>query len=193
MPLYLYERKEIMEGWISIYRKIQEHWLWTKKRRFSEFEAWMSLLFKANHKATQVMIYKTVVNLKAGSFITSELKLAEQWGWSRETVRKFLKLLEKEKMLLVEHTTKYTIVSIENWDLYQNPTQQNRQQIRQQSSTDNNDNKIYLFLFNKYKAKIENQKFGERVKILSQLTSEIDYQVLSQEEQDDLFNRLLNS
>lgn len=118
-----------MEGWISIYRKIQEHWLWTKKRRFSEFEAWMSLLFKANHKATQLMIYKTVVDLKAGSFITSELKLADKWGWSRETVRKFLKRLEEEKMLLVQHTTKYTIVSIENWELYQNSTQQNRQQI----------------------------------------------------------------
>lgn len=125
-----------MEGWISIYRKIQEHWLWTKKRRFSEFEAWMSLLFKANHKATQVMIYKTVVNLKAGSFITSELKLAEQWGWSRETVRKFLKRLKEEKMLLVEHTTKYTIVSIENWELYQNPTQQIRQQNMNENTTD---------------------------------------------------------
>lgn len=125
-----------MEGWISIYRKIQEHWLWTKKRRFSEFEAWMSLLFKANHKATQIMIYKTVVNLNAGSFITSELKLADEWGWSRETVRKFLKRLEEEKMLLVEHTTKYTIVSIENWDLYQNPAQENRQQTSNRKTTD---------------------------------------------------------
>lgn len=186
-----------MEGWISIYRKIQEHWLWTKKRRFSEFEAWMSLLFKANHKAIQVMIYKTVVDLKAGSFITSELKLAEQWGWSRETVRKFLKLLEKEKMLLVEHTTKYTIVSIENWDLYQNPTQQNRQQIRQQSSTDNNDNNIYLFLFNKYKAKIEKIEkgnFGGRIRIISELKNEQDYnELLTPNEQDKLFNELMNS
>lgn len=180
-----------MEGWISIYRKIQEHWLWTKKRRFSEFEAWMSLLFKANHKATQVMIYKTVVKLKEGSFVTSELKLAEQWSWSRETVRKFLKLLEKEKMLEVKHTTKYTIVSIENWGFYQNPTQQNRQQIRQQSSTDNNDNNIYLFLFNKYKAKIESQNFGERIKVLNQLSSDIDYQVLSSDEQGRLFNELM--
>ena len=55
------------------------------------------------------------------------------------------------------------------------------------------DKDIYLFLFNKYKGKIENQNFGARVKILNQLQNEIDYQVLSNEEQDKLFNELINS
>lgn len=68
--------------------------------------------------------------------------------------------------------------------------QSNGNKIDNKIDTDNN---IYLFLFNKYKAKIENQKFGERVKILTQLKNEIDYQVLSNEEQDDLFNKLINS
>lgn len=61
----------------------------------------------------------------------------------------------------------------------------------QQENTDNNDNNIYLFLFNKYKAKIEGKKFYERVSILSQLSNEIDYQVLSSDEQDTLFNELM--
>ena len=184
-----------MEGWIKIYRQIQKHWLWTKKRRFSEFEAWLSLLFKANHKATPIMVYKTIVNLDAGSFITSELKLADEWGWSRETVRKFLKILEDEKMIHVKHTTKYTIVNVEKWELYQKPTQQVRQQIRQQRSTNNNDNNIIYFnLLNKYKAKISNVKFGERIKILNQLKSEKDYnELLTQKKQDELFNELISS
>ncbi len=63
----------------------------------------------------------------------------------------------------------------------------------QQGNTNNNVNNIYLFLFNKYKGKIENQNFGARVKILNQLQNEIDYQVLSNEEQDKLFNELINS
>ena len=117
-----------MEGWISLYRKIQEHWLWTKRRKFSQFEAWISLLFKANFKDTKIMIGDNVIEIKKGSFITSEVKLAEEWKWDRSTVRKFLKTLEEQKMIQKNSTSKYTSISIENWDLYQNTQQQNRQQ-----------------------------------------------------------------
>lgn len=124
-----------MEGWISLYRKIQEHWLWTKKRKFSQFEAWISLLFKANHKDTKVMINDKVVEIQKGSFITSEVKLSEEWRWDRSTVRKFLTTLENEKMIYKTATTKYTSISIENWDLYQNIQQQNRQQNNNKTTT----------------------------------------------------------
>ena len=117
-----------MEGWISLYRKIQEHWLWTKRRKFSQFEAWISLLFKANFKDAKIMIGDNVIEIKKGSFITSEVKLAEEWKWDRSTVRKFLKTLEEQKMIQKNSTSKYTSISIENWDLYQNVQQQNRQQ-----------------------------------------------------------------
>ena len=117
-----------MEGWISLYRKIQEHWLWTKRRKFSQFEAWISLLFKANFKDTKIMIGDNLVELKRGSFITSEVKLAEEWKWDRSTVRKFLKTLEEQKMIQKNSTSKYTSITIGNWDLYQNTQQQNRQQ-----------------------------------------------------------------
>lgn len=118
----------MMEGWISLYRKIQEHWLWTKRRKFSQFEAWISLLFKANFKDTKIMIGDNLVEVKRGSFITSEVKLAEEWKWDRSTVRKFLKTLEEQEMIQKNSTSKYTSISIENWDLYQNTQQQNRQQ-----------------------------------------------------------------
>lgn len=124
-----------MEGWISLYRKIQEHWLWTKRRKFSQFEAWISLLFKANFKDTKIMIGDNVVEIKKGSFITSEVKLAEEWKWDRSTVRKFLKTLEEQKMIQKNSTTKYTSISIKKWDLYQNIQQQNRQQSNNKTTT----------------------------------------------------------
>ena len=124
-----------MEGWISLYRKIQEHWLWTKKRKFSQFEAWISLLFKANHKDTKTMLGDKIIEIKKGSFITSEVKLADEWNWDRSTVRKFLKTLENEKMIQKTATTKYTSISIENWDLYQNVPQQHRQQNTNNATT----------------------------------------------------------
>ena len=37
--------------------------------------------------------------IKRGSFHTSEVKLSERWNVSRNTVRKFLKLLQNDNMI----------------------------------------------------------------------------------------------
>lgn len=117
-----------MEGWISIYRKFQEHWIWKSSEPFDKRSAWLSLLLKANHKDTKVMIDSKLIEIKKGSFITSELKLADEWKWGRKKVRTFLKRLEDDKMLTKDSTSKYTTISIENWGLYQNEEQQKEQQ-----------------------------------------------------------------
>lgn len=122
-----------MEGWISLYRKIQDHWLWKQQRKFSQFEAWLSLLFKASYKDKQMMFDGNLMDLKAGEFITSEVKLSEEWGWSRNTVRKFLRTLENQKMLSRTCTTKCTVLTIVNWASYQISKQQNEQRNEQQS------------------------------------------------------------
>ena len=194
-----------MEGWIRIYRKIQNHWLWKQKRKFSQFEAWISLLFKANHKDTKIMFEGKVIEVKKGSFITSEIKLSDEWNWSRDTVRKFLKILQKEKMISKIATTKYTSISIENWELYQFSQQQNRQQNRQQSiqvvdntlDTDNNDNNdnnniYYLSLFNKYKEQISGKNFSEKIKAIGECKKEEQYSLLNLEQQDKLFMELMS-
>lgn len=121
-----------MEGWIKLYRKIREHCFWTEKRKYSKFEAWIDILFRVNHKDEKVIINGQLINVKKGSFITSEVKLAETWNWNRKTIRRFLKTLENEKMILKKSTAKYTSVSVENWELYQNKEHQNIQQEEQQ-------------------------------------------------------------
>lgn len=97
------------------------------------------------------------------------------------------KIREQTKLRVAKYREKQKDKNNENCNV--TVTQSNVTEKEIDKETDN----IYLFLFNKYKAKIENQKFGERVKTLTQLKSEIDYQVLSNEEQDDLFNKLINS
>ena len=139
-----------MEGWIKLHRKIQDNWLWQEKRKFSKFEAWVSLLLKANHKENKILVGNEIITIQSGSFMTSEVNLSKEWAWSRNTVRKFLLLLKKEKMLTQTCTTKYTIISIENWALYQFNEQQTEQQIEQQIeqqvniklNTNKNDNNI---------------------------------------------------
>ena len=43
------------KGWISIDRKIQEHYFWKEKRVFSKLEAWLDILLNVNHKEKKVV------------------------------------------------------------------------------------------------------------------------------------------
>ena len=153
-----------MEGWISLYRQIENNWVWKSNEPFDKRSAWISLLLKANHKDTKVVISNEVVEVKKGGFITSEVKLSEEWKWGRKKVRNFLKSLEDDRMLSKNSTTKYTGITIENWDLYQNVEQQKNNEgtaEEHQRNTNNNDNNIYLYLFNKYKEQVCGKNFRQ--------------------------------
>ncbi len=53
------------------------------------------------------------------------------------------------------------------------------------------DKDIYIFLFNKYKSKIEGKSFGEKIKIINECKQEEEYNKLSIEGQNGLFNELM--
>lgn len=143
-----------MTGWISLHRSIQEHWLFKEKRKFSRFEAWVDLLLLVNHKSKKTMIDGELITVKRGQRITSLRKLGERWNWSRTKVEKFLKVLEKEKMLVVKKDSKKTVLTVVKYDDYQNEELEKRHRndsevtVKRQSNdtemtlknTNNNDN-----------------------------------------------------
>ena len=132
-----------MEGWISIYRQIQDNWIWKSNEPFDKRSAWISLLLKANHEDTKIVRGNQFITLKKGSFITSEINLSKEWKWSRAKVRNFIHLLVSDKMLSKNSTPNYTTLTIENWDLYQIDSQQKNNKKttnEQQTNTNNNDN-----------------------------------------------------
>ena len=148
-----------MEGWISLYRKITENWIWKSKEPFDKRSAWISLLLRANHEDTKVVIGNQIVKLNKGSFVTSEIKLAKEWKWGRKKVRDFLNVLVNDKMLTKNCTSKYTTLTIENWALYQIEEQQKNNKgtsKEHQRNTDNNDNNI-----NNKKENIKEKRYGE--------------------------------
>ena len=55
------------KGWISIDRKIQEHYFWKEKRVFSKLEAWLDILLNVNHKEKKVVIKNTLFIVKKRS------------------------------------------------------------------------------------------------------------------------------
>ena len=148
------------EGWISIYRKIQDSWLWEDKP-FSKGQAWVDLLLSVNHKDNKIMFDGKLINVKRGEFITSIRKLCEKWGWSNTKVRRFLDVLQSDRMVSYKSDTRKTIVSIVNYSDYQdqNITKNvTETSLKHTNNNDNNDNN------NIYSAKNEqNAQLAENI------------------------------
>lgn len=149
-----------LTGWIKLHRKIQEHWLWQDKP-FDKRSAWIDMLLMANHDYNKFLLGNELVEVERGSFITSEVKLAERWGWSRTKVRNFLQLLINDRMIEKKSDNRKTILTIENYSDYQCSDTTKEQQensnetaTEQQENTNKNEkndkNKDYVSVFNFY-------------------------------------------
>ena len=139
----------MMEGWISLHRKILENPILNRSRTYSNFEAWIWLLIKANHKDNKFLLGTDLINVKKGDIVTSQKKLCKRFRWSNSKLRNFLKLLEKDQMITLETTSKATYISICNYGTYQESqiakkSQKNRKSIANKSekNTNNNSNNV---------------------------------------------------
>jgi hypothetical protein len=102
-----------MSGWVKIHRRLASHELWDADP-FSRGQAWVDLIFMANHKDRFVSGEK----VKKGGIITSQVKLAKRWGWSRSKTQRFLSYLEKEGMIKMSVSTKRAYLTICNYESY---------------------------------------------------------------------------
>ena len=146
-------------GWISIHRQIKDNWIWEDKP-FSKGQAWIDLLLMANHTDRKIALGNELITVKRGSFITSELKLMDAWGWSKGKVRSFLKMLENDGMIerITDH--KKTTINIVNYGIFQSMQTTERPQTNRKrtangprTDTNNNDNN-----YNNYKPTAKKQK-----------------------------------
>jgi len=143
------------KGWMPIYRRLQDHWLWQDKP-FAKGQAWLDLLLLASHNDNEFLFGNQIIKNEVGSFITSELKLMERWGWSKTKVRAFLKLLQDEQMIVKKSDNKKTAITIVNYCIYadyetakelqKNNKKTTKEHQKDTINNDNNDNNE-----NKYK------------------------------------------
>ena len=105
-----------MAGFIKIYRSMFDHWIYADAEKFKAF---IDLIQLARWKDEKLLLGNDLITVPRGSFYTSELKLAERWGWSRHKTRDFLKLLESDGMITKKGTSQGTMLTIENYSFYQ--------------------------------------------------------------------------
>ena len=113
-----------MKGWIKIYRKITE-WQWYDDARM--VKTFLHLLIKANIEDEEWM----GITIKKGQFITSISKLSKELNLSIRQTRTCVFNLQKTNEITSKSTNKYTVITICNYDNYQQQEKDERQANRQ--------------------------------------------------------------
>ena len=107
------------KGWIKLSRGIKNNMVWQDKP-FSKGQAWIDILLSVNHKENTILINGKSQKIKRGQLWTSQVKLAERWGWSRNKVGRFLALLMEQGMVHIDGTPNGTALTVINWGKFQN-------------------------------------------------------------------------
>jgi hypothetical protein len=123
----------LSSGWIKLHRKITQCMFWIDKP-YDRARAWIDLLLMANHEDNQFLFGNEMVEVKRGSFITSEHKLMDRWGWSKTKVRAFLSILEQAQMIVKKTDHKKTTLTIVNYGAYQD-SQTTEEPVKNQKKT----------------------------------------------------------
>ena len=119
------------KNFLPLNRSLLNHWLW-KDKPFSKGQAWVHLLLLANYKDKKMPYKGEVVTCKRGDVNLSITELAKRWGWSRNSARRFLMLLESDGMVTVNATTHRTTITLEKYGFFNNPCATNEATSGQQ-------------------------------------------------------------
>ena len=154
-------------GYIKLYRKITNSFVWSNS---DMFKLWCLCLMKASHDGRKILFNGQEIELNSGEFVTGRDAITKELNEgvnvahqvNSGTAWRWLKKFEKEQMLNIKSTTKYSVISIINWNDYQS----NEQQVNNERTTDEqrvNTNKNYKNYKNDKNNKTSSSKRQERI------------------------------
>ena len=120
--------KEILSGYIKLYRRMTA-WEWYKESPMVHML--VHLIVMANRQPGR---WKGV-ELQRGQLITGRHALSMQTGISERACRTCLERLKTTKEIAITTTSQYTLITVLNYDTYQDRTDKNDQQNGQTNGT----------------------------------------------------------
>lgn len=126
-----------MQGWVKVHRKLMDNPIWSDS---NYIKLWLYCLMKAAHKENDMLIGNQVVKVGRGQFVTGRDSLEKDMNrgvkpsnrLSALSWWRYLKNLENMGMLNIKSNNKYSVVSIDNYELYQSIDSQSDQQDDQE-------------------------------------------------------------
>lgn len=140
-----------MNGWIKIHRQMLD-WEWYQNNNVKVL--FIHLLLLANHSEGKWQGFI----IKRGQVLTSNGHLAERLGLSIQQVRTALKKLEKTKEITIKSTNRNKIITIENYEKFQDEIIDINNQINNQITNKQQSNNNQITTIKKEKNKKNNEK-----------------------------------
>ena len=106
------------DGWIKLHRSIMDHPLYHAEP-FTRLQAWVDLLLMANIDRRVMLVRGVRIEVERGQVVRSKDYLAGRWRWSRSKVKRYLKLLEDEDMIVQQNTSLISKITVVNYDKFQ--------------------------------------------------------------------------
>lgn len=181
-------------GYFALWRKFQDHPFWQEERVFSKAEAWLDILWEAQHEkeSQEVSLGMRILVCKYGETLKSIRTWAKRWGWGEAKVHRFLKLLKNMRQIDTVSetvTTRITILNYKEYDPRNNKSETQMERKRNASETQavtdkkdkhykNDKNDIYTFWIS--------QKIVVHKKLNNEIKSAIKTSLKSNSETDIL-------
>lgn len=109
-----------MKGWISLYRTIQNHWIWQDDQYL---RWWLTILLNVNHEPKKFPVNGELFVCQPGQSFMSIQQWTDLFHCSKKTTIKFFELLKKDIMIQTEIVGKGNrrkhLLSVVNWAKYQ--------------------------------------------------------------------------
>lgn len=105
-------------GWIKIHRNITENPMYFSEP-FTRMQAWIDLLLVANYRDSVIYVRGNKVDVKRGQIAKSQDFFATRWKWSRGKVIRFLDELQKCGQIVQQKSNVITLISVVNYEYYQ--------------------------------------------------------------------------
>ncbi len=126
------------KGWICLHRKLRK-WRWYHdiNTRITFIHCILSANYEDGCFGGEI--------IKRGSFVTSYTKLSSEIGVTQHQVRTALEHLKMTNEVAIKTTNKFTVITVINYNQYQNIDKENDNQVanNQQSTNNNITNKQY--------------------------------------------------
>lgn len=122
-----------MAGWIKLHRKILDNPTVCQNPDF--LAVWIYLLLNATHSEIKVIFNGNEISLMPGQLITGRKTISEIMKVEESKVQRILKKLENAHQIEQQTSTKNRLITILNWESYQQSEQQNEQQVNNKRTT----------------------------------------------------------
>ncbi len=120
-------------GWIKTYRKTLDNPIVCKDA--DHLAVWMYLLWEATHSDHDSLFNGKRITLQPGQLITGRKTIAKKFNISESKVQRILKLFESEQQIEQQGGNKNRLVTVLNWEQYQQSEQQTEQQLNNNRTT----------------------------------------------------------